>query len=729
LNADYHALSDEYTDINPTYRSNSTNSTSGAVLFSLEWGDNEGLDSYIFSFDNCTGTLTNDSAVSFNDGTVAWSNVSKVVNSTVDCTIEWKIHANDTSNNWNVSESYNLTITDVVSPTFSNNQTNTTTAGAPANFTIDVIDENDLDTTAGYIFSTNNSGTWVNSSFVYFTGLGTTLTAWNVTVLNSAVGVLIQWKFYANDTFDNWNVSDISSFITVPTHCDVGIQSIPQPEGYQANLNNTYYCLAKDFYNVNLGSWTGAIEFDGNVENSTLDCLGYDLDGIDAISVGVYVGVTTPRINANITIKNCNISDFIVGIRVWGSSNTTVINSTLISNKDGFNIEGTHFNITNNTIESNSERGIEDISPGISYSYIEDNYFINNNIGIELSPTGSQRNITINNNEITNSTVDGIYLVAIDMKYVSITNNDITGAYKDSGKYDIRIRILDNSIIENNTVGSIFSQYFTSSAADYITIKNNTVKDGHGIEIEEADYNVLIDNTIYNCTYGIYFDDIGTLKYSQYNSITGGSIYNNTIDYRLDLVGTTNNFTNTNFTGSRTIWFEATGDDWFNYRNDSTNNIWLKTNVSAASNITRELINWNQTVMKWNDTNSSGSEITVRYSITGLLASTDYEIYNNSVLVKTDTTDSSGALSQFNINLMNEHEIKIQQSDSNISSGEIDCSKNAIRKNQLLNIGTNLILKGTGTFTVDNFDLTMLKFYFDKNCKLIWKDSRWEIDG
>ena len=40
-----------------------------------------------------------------------WSNVTKVINSTVGSTIAWKVYANDTSNNWNASDTYSYTTT------------------------------------------------------------------------------------------------------------------------------------------------------------------------------------------------------------------------------------------------------------------------------------------------------------------------------------------------------------------------------------------------------------------------------------------------------------------------------------------------------------------------------------------------------------------------------------------------------------------------------------------
>jgi len=93
---------EEKENIPPTYSLNSTNSTLAgtAVEHRLNWTDNVGLSGYIFSFDNCTGTLVNDTWVS-TTGTGNWSNVTKVINSTVGCTIRWCMYANDTSNNWN----------------------------------------------------------------------------------------------------------------------------------------------------------------------------------------------------------------------------------------------------------------------------------------------------------------------------------------------------------------------------------------------------------------------------------------------------------------------------------------------------------------------------------------------------------------------------------------------------------------------------------------------------
>jgi len=103
---------------------------------------------------------------------------------------------------------------DISSPVYSNNQTNETKPAKPCNFTLDWTDNVGL---SGYMFSTNNSGTWRNASFVSFSGINNT--SWNVSILNTTVGILIQWKFYANDTSDNWNVSEMYNLtiVSIPT--------------------------------------------------------------------------------------------------------------------------------------------------------------------------------------------------------------------------------------------------------------------------------------------------------------------------------------------------------------------------------------------------------------------------------------------------------------------------------------------------------------------------------
>lgn len=94
----------------PKWYDNSTNSThvGSAVLHRVRWTDDTALAGYIFSFDNGTGTYTNDTWVSM-IGTGNWSNVTKVINATLGSTIKWRVYSNDSNNAWNVTNEFSYT--------------------------------------------------------------------------------------------------------------------------------------------------------------------------------------------------------------------------------------------------------------------------------------------------------------------------------------------------------------------------------------------------------------------------------------------------------------------------------------------------------------------------------------------------------------------------------------------------------------------------------------------
>ena len=99
---------------------------------------------------------------------------------------------------------FNMTILDTNPPTFSGNQTNETEAGKPCKFML-TWDDIRLHPYGQYIFSTNNSGRWVNATTINFTSTPQTVS--NVTILNNTE-TLILWKYYASDNSKNWTVSD-----------------------------------------------------------------------------------------------------------------------------------------------------------------------------------------------------------------------------------------------------------------------------------------------------------------------------------------------------------------------------------------------------------------------------------------------------------------------------------------------------------------------------------------
>jgi len=98
-------------------------------------------------------------------------------------------------------------------PTYSNTGTDTTLHGQSVKFYVNWTDETGL---SGHIFSTNNTGTWTNDSFVDMTGTNN----WsNVTshTLNSTNGITISWILYANDSANQWNNTGMINLTTTNT--------------------------------------------------------------------------------------------------------------------------------------------------------------------------------------------------------------------------------------------------------------------------------------------------------------------------------------------------------------------------------------------------------------------------------------------------------------------------------------------------------------------------------
>jgi len=354
-----------------------------------------------------------------------------------------------------------------------------------------------------------------------------------------------------------------------PSYCDEVISSLS--DTYTISQSNKYYCVVNNLYIEG----KNAINFSSGVQNSTLDCLNYNIDSNDVSSTyGAYLNGSNTKNN---TIKNCDITGFYYGVYLYnGPSNNTFTNNLINSNTYGINTENSNNNtFTNNLINSNTYNAF-DCKSNSNYNIIANNTGSNNGYGLRFWP------------------------------------------------------------------------------CSYNTIINNTFQ---GFELQGGStYNMFMNNTVNNNFYGFYIVD------SNSNNITGGSIANNyQPDYDFYLTNSKNNyFKSTNFTTTRTIRFNDQVSV-FNYDNSTTIELWLNTNVSAPANITRKLINWNQSLMQWND--STSETATARYNITGLKSNKYYVVYNDSYFIAANKTNSLGELPSFTINLTSpdEHEIRVEE--------------------------------------------------------------------
>ncbi|MBU0894038.1 MAG: hypothetical protein KKB88_01195 [Nanoarchaeota archaeon] len=166
--------------------------------------------------------------------------------------------------------------TDETPPTYSNNQTNNTIVGQSTLFSLLVNDETALHPNGAYIFSTNNTGIWINESAVLFSATP----SWaNVTkVLNSTSGLIIGYRWYLNDTVGNINNTEI--FILTTTSADT-CTCAGLNENWEIDLSD--YCVITDNCDLGTGNITfintGTITFNATITSCQIGDLPADQRG------------------------------------------------------------------------------------------------------------------------------------------------------------------------------------------------------------------------------------------------------------------------------------------------------------------------------------------------------------------------------------------------------------------------------------------------------------------
>ena len=127
----------------------------------------------------------------------------------------------------------------VTIPTYSNIGVDDTIANSSCTFSCYWTDTAGLGT---FIFSTNNIGSWQNDSEVSLSGT----VAWaNVTkTLNSTVGTIVNYEWFACDTNENWASTGIQTLTTRALFHDVKVMNVISPktivaQGYTTNITVT----------------------------------------------------------------------------------------------------------------------------------------------------------------------------------------------------------------------------------------------------------------------------------------------------------------------------------------------------------------------------------------------------------------------------------------------------------------------------------------------------------
>jgi len=554
------------------------------------------------------------------------------------------------------------------------------------NNTITILDSN-INYGIG-LYSSSNSNTISNNTMttsgfsgdaiLIYSGSNSNTISNNTIIASGSIGYGVNVYESTTNTFSN-NIVTTSGF---------GGRGIYLSSSSDTNniANNTITTSGDYSYGIIIQTFSNSNTFSNNtITTSGSEGYGFYLDSSNDSSI------------ANNTITTSGSGGY--GIYLYYSRNSSINgNAMRTANETAIFIEGTTVLDYNYTISGNTEYG-EPI-----YYYFGNSSLIIENISdigelIVINSTNiTIRNVTMDKDGIIfgfvlNSTIEnsnitsgkGTYLR--ESNYSRISNNTITTS--GTNGYGVYLDMSDNSNISKNNIttsgGSGYGAVLYSSSNN--TISSNTITTsgymGIGTYLELSSSNTISNNNITtsgdggygaylvslsssNTLYGNNILTTNTSAYGVYlytsssNNISGGSVVAKaSYDYYWREAGMTNNVTATNFTATRHIYFYDT-TSYFNYNNNS-GSIWLKTNASTQTELTRTLVNWNNTLMKWNDTNSTAG-ITANYTITGMQATSIYLIYNTSAGVQKNqynlTTDANGNLPPFKIKLNGNTEIK-----------------------------------------------------------------------
>jgi hypothetical protein len=211
-----------------------------------------------------------------------------------------------------------------------------------------------------YIFSTNNTGTWVNDTAVAFSG-----TTWANTTktLNYTTYVKVQWKVYANTSLGDWSETGIQELTTTPSNVvyaesgywsdiQVAVDEVAAMGGGMVYIPEGTY----NFVNVD-ESWSGTrvtipagvslfgapTERDANnqvIEWKTVLVLPWDMPSNDTVGVRTWFRLGTEGASVS---KFTRFSDIkLVGPRYYDNTSKHYYNGIRVQNIIGFRIDHCH---------------------------------------------------------------------------------------------------------------------------------------------------------------------------------------------------------------------------------------------------------------------------------------------------------------------------------------------------------------------------------------------------
>ncbi|MFH1228924.1 MAG: PQQ-binding-like beta-propeller repeat protein [Candidatus Aenigmatarchaeota archaeon] len=252
------------------YSLDSTNSSSvgSSTLHSLNWTSDLELSGYIFSFDNCAGTLSNDSWTPFS-GT--WSNVTKTISLTPGCTVRWCVYANDSADNWNSNSCdspFSYVTSDTEPPYYANNVSSLIETYTPVGYSNFSVEWNDN--------SASLSGAYIENNFTGVLENDTMSGSYPSYYYNSTplkAGAYM-YRFVADDSSWNTNATPVVEFSIAKVAGEINLYLNGSRSNFDMGASGGINISAALVYqqSSNIDIWTNYSDGAWKIWKSCIDC-------------------------------------------------------------------------------------------------------------------------------------------------------------------------------------------------------------------------------------------------------------------------------------------------------------------------------------------------------------------------------------------------------------------------------------------------------------------------
>ncbi|MBI2133958.1 hypothetical protein HYU11_04720 [Candidatus Woesearchaeota archaeon] len=277
---------------------------------------------------------------------------------------------------YNSSLNFNFSLRDIFPPTWNSNRTNQSGGepkkGGTIQLNLTISDNYNL---GSYIYSTNDSGTWVNSTPQYISGKNITIVI-NETI-DSVKGKMVSWMLFINDSVNNTN-STIEFAYTV---------------------NNTQPSFIQSLQNQTINS-SSAFYYDVNCTDNDLDAISYFANTtlFSMLEATGEASFTAGEIHDGIYQINVSCSD--------GETNaTTQYNLTILDN-------------TSPQVTLNMPNPFNTSSNNVSFNYTATDGLGIRNATLWLNFTGTWRRNNSNETALQNNTMDMINITMTEGSYL-----------------------------------------------------------------------------------------------------------------------------------------------------------------------------------------------------------------------------------------------------------------------------------------------------------------------